>query len=121
MTGLFTDPEILGGLLGWSVEFALWCISIAGLLSGIRLVIGPTLADRIVALDLMSILAVAFIAAFALGSGQKEHLDVALALALVAFLATLAFGRYIELKAIQDEADRDAAAAKPAQQEDGHG
>ena len=105
MTGLFTDPAVLGGVLGWSVEFALWSIAIAGILAGIRLVLGPTLADRIIALDLLSILAVAFTAAFALGSGQKELLDVALALALVAFLATLAFGRYIELKAIQDEGD----------------
>lgn len=116
MTPLFVDPAVLGGLLGWSAELALWLILAAGILSIWRLVLGPTLPDRIVALDLLTLLAVAFTAVFALGSGQKEHLDVALALALVAFLATLAFGRYIELKCLK--AEQDARRARPGRGED---
>ncbi len=61
----------------------------------IRLVLGPTLADRIVALDLISFVTVGFIAVYTLDSGQKALLDVAITLGLVAFLGTIAFARLI--------------------------
>jgi multicomponent Na+:H+ antiporter subunit F len=61
-----------------------------------RVVRGPTLADRVVALDLVSMLIVAFLTLFALAVRRDAFLDAALALALVAFLATVAFARFIE-------------------------
>jgi multicomponent Na+:H+ antiporter subunit F len=59
-----------------------------------RLVVGPSLADRIVALDLMGVLSVAFIALFAIGVDLPVLLDAAMVVALVAFLATVAFARW---------------------------
>jgi multicomponent Na+:H+ antiporter subunit F len=70
----------------------------------LRLVKGPTLADRVVALDFVTMLLVAFLTLFALASRRDAFLDAALALALVAFLATVAFARYIE--AIRAREDR---------------
>lgn len=61
-----------------------------------RLIKGPTAADRIVALDMLGILMVAFAGVFAVRAGETAFLDVALALALVAFLGTVAFARYLE-------------------------
>ena len=60
-----------------------------------RIVKGPRHADRIIALDLLSILVVAFAALYSVYSGQKAFLDVAIAYALVAFLGTVALARYI--------------------------
>ncbi len=60
-----------------------------------RLVRGPSLPDRIVALDFLSLVAIGFIGVSALTNGQYAYLDVAIAVALVAFLATVAFARYV--------------------------
>lgn len=61
-----------------------------------RIAAGPESADRIIALDLFSILVVALIALLALATGEKVLLDVAVAYALVAFLGTVAYARYLE-------------------------
>jgi len=68
-----------------------------GLVAGcIRMFKGPTAADRIVALDLVTILLVAVTSLFALQLDNAAYLDLGLALALVGFLATVAFARYLE-------------------------
>jgi len=61
-----------------------------------RLLKGPSLADRVVALDLLSTLAVGIIALFTIFTGEAVFLDVAIILALISFLGTIAFARYIE-------------------------
>ena len=64
-------------------------------LAFIRLVRGPQAADRVVALDLISVLIVAFLAAYAMHAGDTSFLDVAIAYALVAFLGTVALARFL--------------------------
>jgi multicomponent Na+:H+ antiporter subunit F len=71
-------------------------LGLAALMTTIRIVRGPTLADRAVGLDLLTILAVAFVAAIAVGTGQSVLLDIAFVVALVSFLGTVAFARYLE-------------------------
>ncbi|RDI96334.1 pH regulation protein F [Meiothermus sp. QL-1] len=68
-----------------------------------RLVRGPTLPDRVVGLDLITTVAVALAALYAMVSGQTAFLDVATALALFAFLATLGLARYIEYRGQKGE------------------
>ncbi len=72
---------------------------VALLLTLVRLVRGPTLADRVVALDLIAVLSVGFIAMYALNNDQPVFLDAGIVLALVAFLGTVAFARYLEQRA----------------------
>lgn len=62
----------------------------------VRLFKGPTLPDRVVALDIMSITALGIIALYAIDSGETIFLDVALIVALVSFLGTVAFAYYVE-------------------------
>jgi multicomponent Na+:H+ antiporter subunit F len=62
----------------------------------VRLFRGPTLPDRVVALDIMSITALGIIALYAIDSGETIFLDVALIVALVSFLGTVAFAYYVE-------------------------
>lgn len=66
------------------------------LLAVVRLVRGPSLADRVVALDLLSAVAVGIVAAWSVASGEVVYLDVAILVALVAFLGTVALARYAE-------------------------
>lgn len=71
-------------------------LAIAAFLALARLVRGPTLADRVVALDLMAILIVGMIGVYDVASDQPVLLDVATVLALVGFLGTVAFAKSIE-------------------------
>ncbi|MGI9436664.1 MAG: monovalent cation/H+ antiporter complex subunit F [Geminicoccaceae bacterium] len=66
-----------------------------------RLVLGPSLADRVVSLDLIMVLQVAIAALLALTTGKAAYLDLGLVLALVGFLATVAFARYAERRPIR--------------------
>ena len=74
-------------------------IGIALLLTFVRLAHGPSLSDRIIALDLTTVIAVGLIAMVAFEAEQPIFLDAAIVLALVSFLGTVAFARYLERRA----------------------
>jgi multicomponent Na+:H+ antiporter subunit F len=78
----------------WSIVFVL--LSISFILAFIRLAIGPRLPDRVVALDLVAFLVLGFISAYSIRSNQTGFLDVAIVLALISFLATVAFAYLLE-------------------------
>jgi multicomponent Na+:H+ antiporter subunit F len=75
----------------------------AMLLAGIRIVRGPHVADRIVALDMLSLIGVAAAALAAVVSGSTAFVDVAVGVALVGFLATVAFAAFIERGSLRGE------------------
>lgn len=74
---------------------ALGILILALFLAILRLVRGPTLADRILALDLITTLAVGFIAAIAIRTGFSLYLDIAISIGLLGFLSTIALARYL--------------------------
>ena len=65
-------------------------------LSFIRLVQGPTLADRVVAVDALATMAIGALVIIAVVTGQGLLLDIALAIALVVFLGTIAMAITVE-------------------------
>ncbi len=73
-------------------------LGVAALLNGWRVLRGPTLADRVVGLELLTTIGIAIAACAGLLADQPALLDVSLVLALVAFLATLAYARVLESK-----------------------
>ena len=75
----------------------------AMLLAGVRIVRGPHVADRVVALDMLSLLGVAAAALAAVASDSMAFIDVALGVALVGFLATVAFAAFIERGSVREE------------------
>jgi multicomponent Na+:H+ antiporter subunit F len=79
-----------------AAEVALAVMAAALLVALVRLLRGPSLADRVVALDLLGTVAIGMIAAVAVVAEAAEFLDVALVVALVMFLGTVAFARYLE-------------------------
>lgn len=83
-------------ILNGTVSAALIVVSVAMLLALYRMVRGPSLPDRIVALDLTAILAVGVIGLFSITTDQPALLDAALVLALIVFLGTVTFARYLE-------------------------
>jgi multicomponent Na+:H+ antiporter subunit F len=77
-------------------EITLLTLGVALLVAFIRLVKGPTLPDRIVAMDLFGVLVVGLIVVLAGWSGVRATLDAAIVIALVGFLGTIAYATYVE-------------------------
>jgi multicomponent Na+:H+ antiporter subunit F len=81
-------------LVSFSASIALVMLGLAMLISIVRVIIGPTLSDRILALDVLTVTAMGFVAAIAISTGLMLYLDIAISLALLGFLATVALARY---------------------------
>lgn len=78
----------------WTLILSL--LTLALILAFVRLVRGPSLPDRVVALDIAITMAMGIISVYAVQNNQPVFLDVALILALLSFLGTVAFAYYIE-------------------------
>lgn len=86
-----------GVLAGNPAEvFAVALLCAGALLAGFRLVRGPSLPDRVVALDLLTIQGLGLLTVYGIATGRTAYLDVGIVLTLVTFLATTAFAYYIE-------------------------
>jgi multicomponent Na+:H+ antiporter subunit F len=96
------------GFLGLPLyDIALVVIGLSMLTAMVRLIRGPTLADRVVALDLLSFFAAGAIAIIAVGSERPELLMVAVVVALLTFMSTAAFALYLERQG-RESADSDS-------------
>jgi multicomponent Na+:H+ antiporter subunit F len=69
---------------------------VASVLATVRIVAGPTNADRVVALDIFLAAGIAQAIAASLATGRTVFLDVAIGLALVGFVATIGWARLVE-------------------------
>ena len=90
-------------VLALSVQVAFGMVMLSVILAMVRLIKGPSLPDRVVALDTMTVLVVSFCGLFALDTGSTAFLDVAVVVALIGFLATVALARFVERKARRPE------------------
>jgi len=99
----------------FAVDLAFPMVMAAVVLAFLRLARGPSLSDRVVALDMMTVLIVAFCGLFAISTGVPAFLDVAAIVALIGFLATVALARYVERRTVRER----RAAGMPAARADG--
>jgi multicomponent Na+:H+ antiporter subunit F len=77
------------------IDIAFALLSLSFILIVYRIATGPTLPDRILALDMMVAVAIGFIATFGVRSGFYLYVDIAIALGLIGFLSTVAFARFV--------------------------
>lgn len=80
----------------WLMQISIFLLVLALGCALFRIIKGPSLPDRIVALDLVAMSIAGIIAIYAIGANQPVFLDVLLVLAIVLFFGTVAFGRYLE-------------------------
>lgn len=66
------------------------------LLIFIRFLKGPSIADRVIAIDLLVTCSIGVIAFVSITTNQQTLLDIAMVIALIAFLSTVAFSYYLE-------------------------
>jgi multicomponent Na+:H+ antiporter subunit F len=86
------SPETL---LDWAVGAATVLLLLAAALAFWRLARGPDLPDRVVALDLLAIVGVGLLGVHMLRTGSEVHVLIATVVALIAFVATIAFASYV--------------------------
>ncbi len=89
-------------MLSVIVTFTFAVLMASLILTFARLVKGPTLPDRVVALELIAAIVVGIIGTYAIATGVPDFLDVAIVMALMAFLAAVGFARYLEKGGLRD-------------------
>jgi multicomponent Na+:H+ antiporter subunit F len=71
-------------------------VGVSFFISMARVVQGPSTADRVVAMDLISMLVIGFISLYCIEVNQEVYLNATIILALVSFLSVIAIARYVE-------------------------
>jgi multicomponent Na+:H+ antiporter subunit F len=86
-----SDPSLLEPVVNGGLILA----SALTLLAGYRVIKGPTVPDRVVALDTIATNVVAIAALFALATGEGVFVTVSLVLAIIGFISTIAVSQYV--------------------------
>ena len=82
-------------VLRLAVYFSFFCLTISLFAGLYRLLMGPSLPDRIVVMDLVASLVIGLIACYIMLTGQTVYLNVAVVIALLVFMGNIAFAKYL--------------------------
>jgi multicomponent Na+:H+ antiporter subunit F len=82
----------------WLLRSVTSIFTLALLLATWRLVRGPSLFDRIISIDLISAIIMCSAAVFAIETGNSVYLEISTVIAIISFLGTVAFARYLEVE-----------------------
>lgn len=81
--------------LDTALIIAFVAVAIAQVMSMLRLVIGPSTGDRILALDTMTVNAIGLIVLLGIAQGSRIYFEVTLIIAMLGFISTVAYARFI--------------------------
>jgi len=85
----------MNGLLGFAVDFALFCFVLAMLFALVRLLRGPAAQDRVLALDNLYMNGMLMLIVLGIRSVSSIYFDVALLIALFGFVGTVALAKFL--------------------------
>jgi multicomponent Na+:H+ antiporter subunit F len=71
-------------------------LALSVILVFIRFLKGPSMADRVIAVDMLFLVSICIIAIFSMAFNQSTFLDIAMLFALIAFFSTTVYAYYIE-------------------------
>ncbi|WP_025785479.1 MULTISPECIES: Na(+)/H(+) antiporter subunit F1 [unclassified Sporosarcina] len=77
-----------------AISVVLFAVTIA--IAVLRLIIGPSMPDRVIAMDVVGVNLIAMIGVVSVVYGTKAYLEVILILGILSFISTIAFSKYIE-------------------------
>jgi len=83
------------GFLDIALIVAFLSLAVGQVLSMVRLVLGPTRGDRILALDTMVINALGLVVVLGIHQGLEVYFEVSLLIAMLGFVSTVALARFI--------------------------
>lgn len=78
-----------------ALGFAYGCFGLALLLCLFRVLRGPAVADRVLALDTMTLNMIALLAIFGIEHGTGIYFEAALLFAMVGFVSTVAYAKFV--------------------------
>lgn len=82
-------------MIDYALIFAFTCVGLSQCLAMIRLIIGPGIGDRVLALDTMSVNAVGLIVLLGIAGGTQIYFEAALIIAMLGFVSTVAYCRFV--------------------------
>jgi multicomponent K+:H+ antiporter subunit F len=82
-------------LMNTALIISFLVVSLAQIMSMIRLVIGPSTGDRIIALDTMVVNAIALVVLLGIAQGVRIYFEAALIIAMLGFVSTVAYARFV--------------------------
>lgn len=82
-------------MIGAALLFAFACFGAALLLNLYRVAFGPTLMDRVLALDTMVVDAIALLILYGIAQGTAVYFEAAMIFAMTGFIASVAYCRFI--------------------------
>jgi multicomponent K+:H+ antiporter subunit F len=85
----------MSALLIWSVGFALLALALAMICAAIRLFLGPTAQDRVLALDTLYVNGMLLILVLGIRYGSSDYVDIALLIALFGFVSSVAIAKFL--------------------------
>ena len=92
------------GIFTIAAYISIAIMSVSMILTLIRFMKGPSLPDRVIALDVLAANFLAVLAIYSILAGEKTYLNVALIMSLVAFVGTMTFAYYlVEKKGNNDD------------------
>ncbi|MBT8418087.1 MAG: K+/H+ antiporter subunit F [Silicimonas sp.] len=83
------------GILEIAVVIAFLALALGQIMSMVRLVLGPTSGDRILALDTMVINALGLVIVLGIHQGVQIYFEIALLIAMLGFVSTVALARFL--------------------------
>ena len=81
--------------LSWALMIAFTAVAISQIFAMIRLLIGPGTADRILALDTMVVNVIGVIVLLGVSQGTQVYFEVAMIIAMLGFVSTVAYARFV--------------------------
>ena len=84
-----------GNFLNFALNMTFIALALGQILSMVRLVIGPTSGDRILALDTMVINAIGIVIALGIYQGVQIYFEISLLIAMLGIVSTVALARFI--------------------------
>jgi multicomponent K+:H+ antiporter subunit F len=82
-------------VMNWAMITAFACVALSQIGAMIRLVIGPSTGDRILALDTMVVNAIGLIVLMGIAHGTGIYFEAALIIAMLGFVSTVAYARFV--------------------------
>ncbi len=92
--------EAIEHVVSQAADVNMAILALALLVAFARLLRGPSLPDRVMSLDMIGTIAMGMMVVYTANTGRAVYLDVAIAMALISFLGTVAFAHFIERRGL---------------------
>lgn len=88
-------------MMEW-IDIAFWVLMALMVLCFYRVIMGPTVADRVVAIDILGIIVVGICIVLSISTGKSFLIDIGIAWIILSFIGTLTMAKYLERRKLHE-------------------